>query len=80
MTTVDQIRNNLISKLMKIKDQEFLQAMDHIVSKSSQTDDLVEISEVQEEMLKMSDVDIAYGAIHDQIDLFEKHRQWLKEK
>lgn len=79
MATVDSIRNSLISKLLTIKDQSILSAIDKLIS-SSTIDQKVELSEEQFTMLKMSDDDIKNNRVISQEKLFERERQWLNEQ
>ncbi len=79
MAALDNIRNSLITKLLAIKDQDFLSAIDKLVS-GAVSSDKVELSEEQILMLQMSDRDIEQGKVIDQDQLFEKHRRWLNEK
>jgi len=79
MASVDNIRNSLITKLLAIKDRDFLVAIDKIISGVAKSEK-VALSEEQMLMLQMSDQDIAEGKVTDQDELFDRHRQWLNGK
>ena len=79
MARVDNIRNALISKLLTIKDQDILSAIDRLVT-SSTKEQKVELTEEQILMLNMSEDDIKNGKVISQNELFEKERAWLNGK
>jgi hypothetical protein len=76
MAAVDNIRNSLISKLLTIKDQDILFAIDKLIS-SSTKDMKVELSEEQILLLNMSEDDIQNGNFISHEELFERERAWL---
>lgn len=76
MAAVDNIRNSLISKLLTIKDQDILFAIDKLIS-SSTKDMKVELSEEQILLLNMSEDDIQNGNLISHEELFERERAWL---
>jgi hypothetical protein len=79
MAAVDNIRNSLISKLLTIKDQDILFAIDKLIS-SSTKDMKVELSEEQILLLNMSEDDIQNGNLISHEELFERERAWLNGK
>ena len=79
MSAVDNLRNSLISKLLAIKDQELLSAIDKLLSKSAK-DQKVSLSKEQIQMLQLSDEDLENDRLIPQERLFERERQWLKDQ
>jgi hypothetical protein len=79
MTTLDHLRNALISKLLTIQDEAILAALDKLVSQSVE-DQKVPLSNEQLEMLAMSDQDLEHGHVISQQALFEQERKWLSEQ
>lgn len=79
MAAVDNIRNSLISKLLTIKDQDILFAIDKLIS-SSTKDMKVQLSEEQILLLNMSEDDIQNGNLISHEELFERERAWLNGK
>ena len=78
MATIDKIRNNLIDKIIWIRDKEFLEALDKLVSSS--TSSIVELTEEQKEMLQLSEADIKYGRLISQDEMNKRNLEWLNEK
>ena len=78
MATIDKIRNELIDKILTIKNKEFLMALDTFISSSS-TDEIVELTKAQKEMLTMSDVDIEKGRLISQEAMDKRNLEWLNE-
>lgn len=79
MATVDSIRNTLISKLLTIKDQSVLAAIDKLIS-SSVKDQQVEVTAEQMLMLEMSSDDLKHNRVISQEELFESEKKWLNGK
>ena len=78
MTIADNIRNNIIDKLLTISNKEYLSALYQLVSTSTVNDDVVKLSEAQILMLNMSDEDINNNRVvsYDQLD--KTDLEWLK--
>ena len=58
MTTTDNLRNSIIDKLLTISNKDYLYALYQLVEKSSVDNDVIELSDEQILMLKLSDEDI----------------------
>ena len=80
MTKVDHIRNKLISRILTIKNEDFLIALDTLISSSNEDSESNEFTKEQELMLAMSEEDIANGRTISQEDLKKKSVQWLESK
>ena len=78
MSVADNIRNNIIDKLLTISNKEYLSALYQLVSTSTINDDVVKLSEAQILMLNMSDEDIKNDRTvsYDQLD--KTDLEWLK--
>ena len=78
MSAADNIRNNIIDKLLTISNKDYLSALYQLVSTSSVNEDIIQLSESQILMLNMSDEDIKNGRIvpHDELDKIDL--EWLK--
>jgi len=70
MSVADNIRNNIIDKLLTISNKEYLSALYQLVNSSAVDDDVVNLSEAQILMLNMSDEDIKNDRLgyYDQLD------------
>jgi hypothetical protein len=79
MTTADQIRNELIVKLLSIQDYNFLLALDKLVTQRMSSSN-IELSEEQVQLVQWSEEDLEKGNVQDQGELFENYRNWLRER
>ncbi|MBO0591218.1 hypothetical protein I2486_07330 [Cellulophaga sp. E16_2] len=77
MATVDNIRNGLIDKILTIRNKEFLEALDKIISSSSLETEIVELSDEQKQMLQMGEDDIANGRLISQNEMDKRNLKWL---
>jgi len=80
MATVDNLRNNLIDKLLTISNKEYLFALNQLVENSSIGTETVKLTEEQILMLQLSDKDIEAGRLISQEQLDKNDLQWLKGK
>ncbi|MFO7720661.1 MAG: hypothetical protein R6W85_09520 [Gillisia sp.] len=78
MSVADNIRNNIIDKLLTISDKEYLLALYQIVSTSAVNDDVVKLSEAQILMLNLSDEDINNDRVVSYDELDKTDIEWLK--
>ena len=76
MESAYNLRNALINKILAVKDQELLEAIDKLLSVDAPGK--VELTEEQKIMLQMSQDDISNGKVIPQDELFERERKWLK--
>ena len=58
MATVDNIRNGLIDKILSIKDKDFLEALDKIITSTTSESDIVTLTNEQKTLLEMSEQDV----------------------
>ncbi|MDO3640769.1 hypothetical protein [Mucilaginibacter sp. L3T2-6] len=79
MATIDTIRDRLIDKLLTISNKEYLNALNELVEKSVSGDKLVQLTDAQIEMLKLSDKDIESGNLISHEDLNKNDLKWLNE-
>ena len=77
MVTVNKIRNELIDKILTIRNKEFLLALDHLISSSATDSDIVELTAEQKEMLEMSEADIQNGHLISQEAMDKRNIEWL---
>jgi len=75
MATVDKIRNNLIDKILSIRDKEISEPLDKLVSSS--VSDIIELTNEQKEMLQMSEDDIQNGRLISQDEMNKRNLEWL---
>tara|TARA_R110000868_G_scaffold132985_3_gene344334 strand:- start:516 stop:764 length:249 start_codon:yes stop_codon:yes gene_type:complete len=77
MATVDKIRNGLIDKILSIKDKDFLESLDKLISSSAPESDIVELTDEQKTMLEMSEQDIKNGKLISQEAMDKRNLEWL---
>jgi len=80
MATVDKIRNRLIDKLLSIRNEKILLALEELISSGQIDDDKISFSKEQELMLQMSEKDLQKGRAMSQQEFRTKVNEWLKEK
>ncbi|MDB5013481.1 MAG: hypothetical protein JWQ25_1683 [Daejeonella sp.] len=78
MVTVDNLRNQIIGKLLTISNRDYLSALYQLVEKSAVDNDIVNLSEEQVLLLKLSDNDIIEGKVISQDELDKSDTEWLK--
>ena len=78
MSAVDNLRNNIIDKLLTISNKDCLFAIKQLIEKSSVDNDIVKLTEAQILMLNMSDDDIKNHRYISQDDLDNSDFEWLK--
>ena len=79
MATVDQIRNGLINKILSIKNKDFLEALDKLISTSSSDSNIVKLTPEQKEILEKSDNDIDNGQMISQEAMDKRNLEWLND-
>jgi hypothetical protein len=79
MASTEQIRNNLIDKLISIKNKELLSAVDRLLEVSVKEEDVYKVSEDQRKALQASEMDIASGRLISDEDLNNEEDEWLRE-
>lgn len=79
MEKIDTIRNGLIDKTLSIKNRDFLEALDKLVSSSSSESEVIELSNEQKVMLEKSEQDIQNGKLISQEAMEKRNMEWLNE-
>ncbi|MGO2294502.1 MAG: hypothetical protein ACTH5N_03520 [Psychroflexus halocasei] len=79
MATIDNLRNELIDKILSIKNENFLIALDQIITSSSTNSEIIELSREQKAMLKMSESDIENERLISQEKMDKRNLEWLNE-
>ena len=79
MATTEKIQNELIDKILSIRDTELLLALDHFISSNPNSKELIKLTTVQIEMLEMSKKDIESGRMITQEAMDKRNLTWLNE-
>ncbi len=80
MATVDNLRNDLIDKIMTINNEEYLAALYNLLSAGTSDMQPYPLTEEQELMLQMSEEDIKYGRTVSQDELMTRTETWLSKR
>lgn len=75
--TIEAIRNSLISKLLAIKDKDYLMALDKLINAPAHEIDIEDESLL--EMLKMGLEDVRNGRVTSLEDFIAESKAWEKE-
>lgn len=78
MATIDNLRNSIIDQLLTISNEQYLSALHHLVEKTAVENDVVQLTESQVSMLRLSERDIANGNLISQEQLDKSDLEWLK--
>lgn len=76
MTTLDSIKNNLISQIMASKNEKLLKAINNIFD-STRESNIVSLSPQQVEVLMMSEHDIENDRLISAEELEKSDSEWL---
>lgn len=79
MDTADNIRNNIIDKLLTISNKEYLTALYKLINTSSMNNNAIKLSEDQLFMLNLSEDDIKNNRVVSQEKLDEIDLESLKD-
>jgi len=77
MATVDKIRSGLIDKILSIRNKEFLEALDKLITSSNSESEIVELTDEQKLILEMSEDDIKKGKLISQDEMNKRNLEWL---
>ncbi len=75
MTSVEILRNTIIDKLLSIEDEEFLEVIHTFLQSNS--DEIMELTNEQMEMIRLGQEDYKKGKIISQSDVDEMDKEWL---
>lgn len=79
MRTIQDIRNDIIDKILSIKEKEALLELDQMLDTIHVKFDTVLTTEAQKVMLQMSEEDIQQGRLISQEDIVARNLEWLNE-
>ena len=76
MEGLENIKNNLIDRILATKNEKLLKAISNIFE-STQVDEILTLTSEQVEMLQMSEKDIENGDLISEADLNNADTEWL---
>lgn len=77
MTTIDDIRDKLIGRIMATENIELLKAIDHILESLKEDETAVHLHPSRIKMLELSEKDIQHGILISEEELDKMDEQWL---
>ena len=80
MSRVELLRERLIDKIFNISNEEFLTALDSLITATKNYLVLVDFNETQLEMIAKSKADIEAGRTITNEEMKKESAQWLKDK
>lgn len=78
MDSVEKIQNELIDKILTIKNKAFLKALSNLISSTPEVERQIKLTEAQRELLEMSEKDIENGDLISQEAMDNRNLEWLK--
>lgn len=77
MMRIDNIKNNLIDRILATKNEKLLQAIKNIFDSTIVADEIVTLSSEQIEMLLMSEKDIENDNLISESELNDIDSEWM---
>ena len=77
MTNLDIIKNRLIDRILAVKNEKLLEAIEKIFDSTQKKEELIMISSEQFEMLMMSEEDIKKNNLVSESELKKIDSQWM---
>ena len=78
MTSADNIRNNIIDRLLTISNREYLFNLYNLVNSDISESEIIKLSATQKKLLNLSDEDIKNNRVVSQEELDQQDLEWLK--
>lgn len=79
MTTI-KLKNKITEKISKLEDIDLLEAINHILESKENNMKIYELTEIQREKIKKSNLQFKEGKRLSNEKVFEEIGKWLKEK
>ncbi len=80
MATIDNLRSGIIDKIITIRNKEFLEILDKLISLNFSKSEIKELNIDQKTMLEMSKEDIKNGRLISQEAMDKRNLEWLNSK
>ena len=77
MTNLDIIKNRLIDRILAVRNEKLLEAIEKIFDSTQKKEELIMISSEQFEMLMMSEEDIKKNNLVSESELKKIDSQWM---
>lgn len=76
---VDDLKFNLLDKLISIKDEQLLNKINELIGEVDLEQTIIKLSDAQKNMLMKSEEDIQNGNFISDEELNDEEEKWLKE-
>ena len=77
MTTIDNLKNNLIDKILSISNEKFLLAIDNLITSTNASEEVVMLTSDQKQLLNLSEKDIEQKLLISQDEMVKRNLEWL---
>ncbi|EKB50491.1 hypothetical protein [Cecembia lonarensis] len=79
MESIEKIQQELIGKILTIKNKGFLEALNKLIASTGEEPSKTVLTESQREMLELSEMDIKNGDLISQEAMNKRNLEWLNE-
>jgi hypothetical protein len=80
MTTIDNLKNNLIDKILSVSNEKFLIAIDNLITSTNASEEVVVLTSDQKQLLNLSEKDIEQKLLISQDEMVKRNLEWLNAK
>lgn len=77
MTTIDNLKNNLIDKILSVSNEKFLLAIDNLITSTNASEEVVMLTSDQKQLLNLSEKDIEQKLLVSQDEMVKRNLEWL---
>lgn len=77
MESIEKIQQELIGKILTIKNKGFLEALNKLIASTEEKSSKTILTESQREMLELSEMDIKNGDLISQEAMNKRNLEWL---
>lgn len=77
MTTIDNLKNNLIDKILSVSNEKFLLAIDNLITSTNASEEVVVLTSDQKQLLNLSEKDIEQKLLISQDEMVKRNLEWL---
>jgi hypothetical protein len=73
MTTIDNLKNNLIDKILSVSNEKFLLAIDNLITSTNASEEVVMLTSDQKQLLNLSEKDIEQKLLISQDEMVKRN-------
>lgn len=79
MESIEKMQQELIYKILSIKNKSFLEALNKLIASTGEEPSKTVLTESQRKMLELSEMDIKNGDLISQEAMNKRNLEWLNE-